>query len=167
MKHILFICTGNTCRSSMAEGIFRRIIDRDERLKGKYTVSSAGIYASDGECASSHSIKALKENWDIDISSHRAKRLDKVDISKADIILTMTREHKKAVEMMFPEASIKVFTLKEFVMDETPDHNIDEYNFSLDILDPYGMPAAVYKRCAEEIRTSVDKLLRRLEENKM
>lgn len=137
MRRILFVCTGNTCRSSMAEGICKNLLAA--RGIEDVEVSSAGIYALTGMPASSEAVDALAE-WGIDLSGHRARLLTPEMVKEADLVLTMTSHHKKAVLEMSPEEKEKVFTLTEYV------------GFGGDIADPIGKPFFFYRQYAEEIR---------------
>lgn len=110
---ILFVCTGNTCRSSMAEYIFNDLIEDES-----YEVQSAGVSAREGETVSPQAEQVMAEKG-IDISEHEAQELTEELIIEADLILTMTHQHKKSILNMFPKNKEKVFTLKEFVKDES------------------------------------------------
>ncbi|MCX7714342.1 MAG: low molecular weight protein arginine phosphatase [Clostridia bacterium] len=129
--NILFICTGNTCRSPMAEGLMRKIA-QDYRLD--ISVESAGIFAQSGEPASRYAIEAMAE-YGVDISAHKAKQVTEELLKKSDIVLTMTQSHK---EMLFSIAE-SVYTLNEYA-------NVDG-----DIPDPYGGSLEEYKETAARI----------------
>lgn len=146
----------------MAEGIFRDAVKDLAGPAGSFSARSAGLAAFGGDTASQNSIKILNDEWGIDISGHRAKKLDGSLVSESDLILTMTREQKRIILSLFPETKNKVFTLKEFIMDVQPDSSIDNYNFSLDIMDPYGMDIRIYKKCAYEIRNAIIRLVEKL-----
>lgn len=146
----------------MAEGFLKAAIESEPELAGRFTASSAGLAAFEGDPASQNSITVLKDGWEIDICSHQARRLSYEDIMDAYLILTMTRSHKEAILSKFPDISSKVHTLKEYVSDSADSIQNEEYNFALDISDPYGMPLQVYKRCAEEIKQAVDRLVTKL-----
>jgi protein-tyrosine phosphatase len=155
MKNILFVCTGNTCRSPMAEGIFNHFILNEDKLNG-IKASSAGISVFGGDGANPKAQKAVKELFGIDISSHRARAISKEDLEKADIILTMTRGHKEIILSIMPNVKFKTWTLKEYVLG---DKNLNE---SMDVQDPYGMSEKEYKNCAQELKELIDELISRL-----
>lgn len=155
-KNIIFVCTGNTCRSCMAEGIFRAVSNQREN-KLNLNVISRGTHAQDGDSASEHSINALKNLWNIDISVHKAKMLDYQDVLNSDLLLTMTRAHRDLLKAKFPDKSSSIYTLKEY---SYPD--IANNSHLLDISDPYGMSYERYESCAKEIYECVNKVLNRL-----
>lgn len=148
MKTILFVCTGNTCRSSMAEAMFKDLIkeiDGYEDIK----VLSAGTWAIQGQKASGNAIIALKEK-NIDLNGHMSKAITKEMVEEADLILTMTRNHKSQILNALPETKDKVHTLKEFAHGNTG---------GLDISDPYGQDIEIYKACANEIEEALKKII--------
>ena len=129
---ILFVCTGNTCRSAMAAAMLNDIaVNNDLNV----LIDSAGVFAEVGGKAADEAIAAM-ERRGIDLSGHRTKPLTDELIDMADVILVMTEAHKQLVESV---AKGKVHTLLEYAGGEG------------DISDPYGGDAEEYERTASEI----------------
>ena len=146
MKRILFICTGNVCRSPMAEGIFRKVVSGRP-----FEVRSAGLGAANGMPPSAHAIQAVRE-LGIDISGQRSQMLTAELVASSDYILGMTHSHVDSVMMMYPQAAEKTFLLREF--DDTLDL------FEKDISDPIGGSYQVYLNCRDQIEQGIMSLLK-------
>ncbi|MGX6445526.1 low molecular weight protein arginine phosphatase [Neobacillus sp. K501] len=142
MRRILFVCTGNTCRSPMAAAILKQ-----KNIDG-IEVRSAGIYAATGSEASDHAQKVLELNQIP--HQHRSSQLDPAAVAWADLILTMTASHKAAIVQQYGPG--KVYTLKEFTGEE-----VDS-----DVVDPFGGSLAIYQQTYRELEKLIDKALEKL-----
>src|SRR6185295_3371375 len=152
MKTILFVCTGNVCRSPMAEGILRYALQG----RGDFRVLSAGLGAMEGQPPSAYAIQAVRE-LGIDISRQRSRMLTPELVHQADFIFGMTHSHIDTVMLLYPHAAEKTFLLREF--DETLDL------FEKDISDPIGGSYEVYLNCRDQIEQGIASLLGFLEQS--
>ena len=152
MKTILFLCTGNVCRSPMAEGLFRHAVQG----RGEFRILSAGLGAVDGQAPTNHSVQAMKEVG-IDISWQRSRALTAELVRSADLILGMTHSHTETVALLYPKAAEKTFLLREF------DETLEDYE--KDISDPIGSSYHVYLDCRDQIEQGIVTLLKFMEQH--
>ncbi len=151
-KNILFVCTGNSCRSVMAEGLFKDLVAGQEK---DFTVGSAGVSAVDGYPASGETVKVMK-GAGLDVSGHRSRRLTSTMVRLADKIFVMEQMHKQAIVQTWPEAAEKVHLLTEFSAD--PRRKFTE----IDIPDPIRMPDNFYKNVYGVIKDCVTQIAGRI-----
>ncbi|CCQ94989.1 Low molecular weight protein-tyrosine-phosphatase ywlE [[Clostridium] ultunense Esp] len=147
---VLFVCTGNTCRSPMAEALLRHLVGDEMEVK------SAGILAFEGSPASPHAIQVMEERG-IELN-HTARQIDEPLMSWADLILTMTIGHKRSLQNHFPQYTDKVFTLKEYAHSLSQDGSISP-DSPLDIDDPFGGDVEQYRKAAQDIEEALKKWL--------
>lgn len=145
--NILFVCTGNTCRSPMAAGLMNKIaIEEDLDVR----IESAGLFAAEGSPASDEAIEAMKK-YDVDLSDHRAKQITPELIEKSDVILTMTTAQKMLLSEV---AGDKTYTLCEYAGTEG------------DIADPFGGDLEEYEEVAQMIYFALQSISEKLNNEK-
>ena len=146
MYKILFVCTGNTCRSPMAEAIAR------SQLDNRFHVSSAGVAAQDGQSASEEAITVMAE-MGLGISRHISRRLTSEMLDAANLVLTMTESHKRNIQSIAPDAV--VYTLGEYA------------GVRNDISDPFGGDRAVYRAIANQLKALIKPFIKKIKEAQM
>ena len=138
MKRILFVCTGNTCRSPMAECLFRALAE------GKCEALSAGVYALSGAPASDGARRAMKRRG-LSVERHRSQTVTRVLLEQVDLVVGMSPNHILQLQMMYPGCQTPMISL-----DDPP------------VSDPYGGDDAAYERAARDIERQLPQLLNRI-----
>jgi len=147
---LVFVCTGNICRSPIAEGIMKDLILDELESHGRslpIKLASAGTYAVDGNPASEYAIMVAAQH-DIDISFHRSRFLSEEIVNDADLILTMEKNHTNNINQTWPHIKC-VYELKSFGRESSAKE------FNREIMDPIGMGFDDYVNVFNEIKKEI------------
>jgi protein-tyrosine-phosphatase len=143
LKHVLFICTGNTCRSPMAEALFRKAVAGRE----DFSVSSAGVAASKGTPASRETLNVLKKRG-APLADFKSRPVSEEILAQATHVFAMTEGHLAALEAYFPQHSDKFFLVREF-------SGITDKRQGVNVPDPIGMGPAAYEEVARVLDAAI------------
>ena len=147
MLSIVFICTGNTCRSPMAEWISKKYI-LELNLQDEIKVASAGVAAWGDAPISQGANRALLRRQVEEADAHRARLVDQAILEEADLILTMSESHRRALIDLYPTYRQKIYNLLDYAT-----------GMSGDIADPFGGGDEVYEEAARQIENACRELL--------
>jgi protein-tyrosine-phosphatase len=156
--NVLFVCTGNTCRSAMAEEIAEDIGDQSST---DFKFKSAGTFACEGDPATREANEAMEEIG-LDIEKHKSSQFDKELAEWADIILAMEAKHIEEMEAMAPEEEHKMHTLLGYA--EGKEGYPGEEGF--DIIDPYKGDIDIYRETRDQLKEAIETVISKLEKNR-
>ncbi|MCL2576379.1 MAG: low molecular weight protein arginine phosphatase [Defluviitaleaceae bacterium] len=144
MLKILFVCTGNTCRSPMAQVLAQRLFE-DNGLD--FIADSAGIFATDGTAASANAKKVVKIHYNLDLAKHSSKRVTSQIMEDSWAVLCVTAGHKTNLVANYPQYAEKIFSFT------------DVCENCSDVSDPFGDDVKVYEDCAMQIKNTLDEII--------
>jgi len=152
IKSVLFVCTGNSCRSIMAEGLLRKKLE--EMGRKDIEVFSAGTCAVGGFVPTDNTIFVMKEEG-VDVSGYKTSRLTPDKIQKADLILAMELIHLEEILNMAPDVAVKTHLLRKYA-------RVKNEPGGVEVMDPIGRPLEIYERVSTMIKRSIEELAKAL-----
>lgn len=152
MKRILLVCTGNTCRSPMAQAILTRLLQSSVTGVEEYEILSAGLSTMDGLSASPEAVTTMADAG-IDLTYHKSRQLDADLILNADYIFTMTGAQRDYLRDKFSDKAPVIHTINEFTGEDDKD-----------ITDPLGKGLEAYQECATQLKDILPRVINKLQD---
>jgi len=149
-KSVLFVCTGNSCRSVMAEGLLKKALQDKSRYD--IEVSSAGIAGLSGFSPTEETVDVMREA-EVDVSDFKTKTITQDLVNRADLILVMQNIHRREVVRRTPHAKDKVYLLRDYTNDTR-----EPRNDRGEVADPIAQPVEIYREVAGIIKRNIKKL---------
>lgn len=146
-KIITVVCTGNVCRSPMAERLLQHALASEAAPLSEYKVISAGVAAMPGDAASAHAITALKR-VQLDLSDHRSRPLSDQLLEISDLILTMTSSHIDSITLFAPEIKSPVYRFREWTSGNDKE-----------VIDPFGGPLNAYLETRDHLAEAIPSII--------
>lgn len=155
MYKILFVCSGNTCRSPLAEALLNKAVENDPQLKGNVIVSSCGTATHYEDTVQPNAVEAGAK-LGVDLAGYKSRQFAPELADMFDVIIGMSKSHRDIIVARFPQLKEKTFALYEYTTGEKDCKNVQ---------DPFGCGIDVYDKVAEEINQQVQLMLMKIKEN--
>lgn len=149
IRRVLFVCSGNTCRSPMAATLLRQLWAK-ANPGWELEVTSAGTSTAAGLPATSHAVTTMKQRG-LDLNTHRSQAVALDLLKRSDLVLTMTEHHKAQVRALWPGISDRLFTVGEYA------------GIKQDVPDPFGGPLTEYERTAATLERLLQAVAERIQ----
>lgn len=159
MIKVLVVCTGNTCRSPMAQELLDDAIDRSSSLRGKVRCKSAGTFASEDAEATAEAIEVMEENG-LNLEKHRSRQFTEEMAEKFDILLAMDPIIYEQMEAIAPDYVDKMHNFLGYANGKDGDVHGEEYS----VIDPFDEEMEEYRECVAQMKDACEKLCQRFSE---
>ena len=152
VRRLLVVCTGNSCRSVMAKGLLKKMLESRKDIE----IASAGTAAMPGFRPTRETVEIMAQHG-IDVSGHLSQRLTPDMVDRADLVLVMEKGHREEILKKIPRAKKKVFLLREYA-----DATSSLGGTDIEVPDPIAKPIEVYETCFRTILEAVERVVKKL-----